>query len=92
MKDFTSQLPEGFLILYVLALFNVILLHFVIFNGVRFEANLKKKLETCWLVRNSELVKRWFSLLFLAVILNLATEAASAFWPVVSPIRNLLTK
>ena len=38
LKDFTSQLPEGFLMLYVLALFNVTLLHFVIFNGVRFEA------------------------------------------------------
>ena len=44
-KDFTSQLPEGFLILYVLALFmspSVI----SSFSSVRFQANLEKKLET----------------------------------------------
>ena len=52
------------------------------FSSVRFEANLEKKLEICWPVRNSELVKRRFPLLSLAVIMDLATDAAPAFWPV----------
>ena len=62
------------------------------FLSVRFEAILEKKLETCWPVRNSELVKSRFPLLSLAVIMDLATDAASALWPVFYPKRNLLVK
>ena len=47
------------------------------FSSVRFEANLEKKLEICWPVRNSELVKRQCPLLSLAVIMDLDTDAGS---------------
>lgn len=63
---------------------------------LHFEDSLEKKLETCWLVRNSELVKRLAPSLSLAVIINLETKAASAFRLFNtlsgSSIRNLLDK
>ena len=89
LKDLTSQLAEGFLILYVLVFFNVTPSFSM---SVRLEASLEKKLETFWPVRNSELSERWFSSLSLAVIMDLAADAAYAFWPVVSPIQNLFVK
>ena len=46
------------------------------------EASLERKLETFWPVRNSELVKRQFPLLSLAVIMDLAIDATSTFRPV----------
>ena len=89
LKDLTSQLAEGFLILFVLVFFNVTPSFSM---SVRLEASLEKRVETLWPVRNSELLERQFSLLSLAVIIDLATDAASAFWPVVSPVPNLLVE
>ena len=60
LKDLTSQLAEGFLILFVLVFFNVTPSFSM---SVRLEASLEKRLETLWPVRNSELLERRFSLL-----------------------------